>query len=208
MRKKAFSKSDMSSNGLTAALIIMAVVFFVGSLAGCILAGRAEGEGEAALSGYLDSFLNIAISGEMTKPSFFVLLWKALRWPLFVFLCGFTPLGLIGIPVLFLARAFLLSFSISSFFRVLGAKGLLFAFSVFGLSGLIYIPILFVFGIQGFLNAGSLIGRITGESKRYTNLNRLDLIRYCVCFLFLLLCSLFEFSLGNSILKTAAEMFI
>ena len=208
MRRKALKKADMSSNGMTAALIIMAVVFFVGGVAGCILAGRAEGEGEAALNGYLDGYLNNAVSGEMAKPSFFVLLWKAVRWPLFVFLCGFTPVGLIGIPVLFLARAFLLSFSISSFFRVLGAKGLLFAFSVFGLSGLIYIPILFVLGIQGFLNSGSVIGRITGETRRCMSLNRSELIRYCVCFLILLLCTLFEFSLGDSILKTAAEMLI
>ena len=208
MRKKALKKSDMSSNGMTAALMIMAVLFFVGGVAGCLLAGRAGGEGEAALNGYLDGFLNVTVSGEMTKPSFFVLLWKAVRWPLFVFLCGFTPIGLIAIPVLFLVRSFLLSFSISSFFHVLGAKGLLFAFSVFGISGLVHIPILFVFGIQGFLNAGSVIGRITGETRHYPSLNRSDLILYFVCFLILIFCSLLEFSLGVSILKTAAEIFI
>lgn len=197
---------DLPSNGVTAALIIMAVVFFIGGLAGCTLAGRAEGGGEAALSGYLDGFLNVAVSGEMVKPEFILLLWKVIRWPFLAFILGFTPIGLIGVPVLFLIRAFLLSFSIASFFHVLGIKGLFFAFSVLGITGLLYVPVLFVLGIQSFLNAGTIIGRITGENRRNVGMKRSDVFRCCICFLLLFLCCFIEYSTGPAFLKLAAEM--
>ena len=206
MRKNATKIWDLPSNGSTAALIVMAVVFFIGGIAGCTLAGRAEGGGEAALSSYLDGFLNVVVSGEAVKPEFLILLWKAVRWPLFASLLGFTPIGLIGIPILFLIRAFLLSFSIASFFHVLGIKGLFFAFSVFGISGLIYVPILFVLGIQSFLNAGTIIGRITGENRRNTSTKRWDVICCCICFLLLFVSCFMEYSLGPTVLKMVAEM--
>lgn len=206
MRKNVFRIWDLPSNGATAALIIMAVVFFLGGLAGCTLADQTEGGGEAALSSYLNGFLNIAESGEMVKPEFIFLFWKSIRWPLFVFFLGFTPLGLIGIPILFLIRAFLLSFSIASFFHILGAKGLFFSFSVFGITGLICIPILFVLGVQSFLNAGTILGRITGENRRRAGVKRSDIFCFCICFILLLVCCFIEYSAGPTILKMTAEM--
>ena len=208
MRGNVFKIWDLPSNGATAALIIMAVVFFIGGLAGCTLAGRAEGGGEAALSGYLEGFLNVAESGEIVRPAFISLLWKTIRWPLFVILLGFTPLGLICIPALFLVRSFLLSFSISSFFHVLGTKGLFLAFSIFGITSLVYIPILFVLGIQGFLNSGMIVGRITGDAGRNIGTKRLDCLCCCICFLILLLCCFIEYSMGSVVFKTAAEILI
>jgi len=206
MRKNVLKVLDLPSNGTTAALVIMAVVFFVGGLAGCTLAGRAEGGGEAALNGYLDGFLNVVASGEMVKPEFILLLWKSIRWPLFVVILGFTPIGLIGVPLLFLVRAFLLSFSIASFFHVSGVSGLLFAFSVFGITGLIYVPVLFLLGIQSFLNAGTIIGRITGENRRGAGIKRTNVFCCCVCFLLLFVCCFIEYSAGPAFLKMAAEM--
>lgn len=206
MRKNTLKVWDVPSNTTTAALIIMAVVFVIGAIAGCTLASRVDGSGEDALINYLDGFLNVAVSGDSIKPKLMTLLWKSIRWALVVFLFGFTPLGLIGVPVLFLIRAFLLSFSIASFFRILGVNGLLFSFVLFGITGLIYIPILFVLGIQSFLNAGSIVGRITGESRRSTGIKRSDLFCCCICFLALFFCCVFEYSAGPAILKLAAEM--
>ena len=206
MRKHVLKVWDLPSNGAAGALIIIAVMFFIGGLAGCTLVGRADGGGEAALSSYLDGFLNVAESGEIVRPTFVSLLWKAIRWPLFALFLGFTPLGLICIPALFLIRSFLLSFSISSFFYVLGTKGLLFAFSVFGITSLVYIPILFVLGIQGFLNSGMIIGRMTGENGRGPSVKRSDFFCFSVCFLILLLCCFIEYSMGSAVLKTTAEI--
>ncbi len=206
MRKTVFKFLDLPSNGVTAALIVISIVFLIGGLAGCILAGRSAGEGEAALSGYLEGFFHAALSGDMFKPEFVMLLWKSIRWPLLAYIFGFTPIGLIGIPVLFLVRAFLLSFSIASFFHVLGLKGLLLAFSVFGLFSLVYLPILFVLGIQSFLKSGSIIGRITGETRRNIHSSHSDVLCCLVCFVSLLLCCFIEYSISPLILKSIAEM--
>ena len=206
MRKNIFKIWDLPSNGVTAALIIMAVVFVIGGFSGCALVGQADGGGEAALNRYLDGFLDVASSGEMAKPGFVLMLWKAIRWPLVSFILGFTPIGLIGIPVLFLIRAFLLSFSIASFYHVSGTEGLLFALIIFGITGFIYIPILFMLGIQSFLRSGTIIGRITGEARRVAGLKRSDIICSFICIFVLFLSCVFEYSTGPAILKIAAEM--
>ena len=207
MRKNILKIWDLPSNGATAALIIMAIVFLVGGFAGCTLAGQSDSAGDAALSRYLDGFLNVAVSDDLIKPKFIFLLWKTIRWPLFIFFLGLTPIGLIGIPVLFLVRAFLLSFSIASFYHVSGTEGLVFAFFIFGITGIIYIPILFVLGIHSFLRTGITIGRITGESKRISTTKHSDTVLYCVCFFVLILCCFIEFSSGPTVLKGAVELF-
>lgn len=206
MRKNVFKVWDLPSNSVNAALIIMAIVFLVGGIAGCFFAGRAEGEREIVLSSYLDGFLNVALSDEIIKPAFISMLWKAIRWPLFALFLGLTPVGLIGIPLLILVRSFLLSFSIASFFEIMGAKGLLFAFSALGITGLVYIPILFLFGIRGILNSGLIVGRITGDSRHGVDTKHSNFLCCCVCFLIILICCFVEYSAGAAILKSTAEI--
>ena len=208
MRRRVLKVWDLPSNGASAALIIMAAVFLIGGLAGCTLVGRTDGNGEAALADYLNGYLNVAASGQTTKPDFLVLFWKTIRWPLFALCFGLTPIGLICIPFLFLARAFLLSFSIASFFHLLGSKGLFFAFAVFGLNGLIYIPVLFILGIQGFLNSGMIAGRLVGDNRRSTTFRRVDVLRCGICFIVLLVCCFIEYSAGPAILKSAADILL
>ncbi len=208
MRKNIMKVWDLPSTGVTASLVIISLIFLIGSLAGCSLAGHTNSEGEAALSRYLDGFLNILSSNEMVKPKFVFILWKAIRWPLLVLFLGLTPIGLIGIPILILIRSFLLSFSIASFYQVSGPDGLLFCFILFGTTGLIYLPILFVFGIQSFLRAGTIIGRITGENRRTASLKHSEWIRFCLCVIILLIFCFIEYSTGPAVLKAAAETLI
>lgn len=206
MRKNIIKVWDLPSNGGTSALIIISVVFFVGCIAGCIFAGWANSEDAAALSYYLDGFVNVVLSGETSKPAFVFLLWKAVRWPLFALFLGLTPIGLICIPVLVLIRSFILSFSVASFFEVLGIKGLIFAFSVLGISGLIYVPILFLFGIGGFLNSASIAGRFAGEGRQSLGTKQSNFLFCCICFIIIIICCLIEYSVGTVILKSTAEM--
>lgn len=193
MRKHILKIWDLPSHGSSAALIVMAVVFFFGGLAGCTLVNRVDGNGEAALSSYLEGYLSIAASGEVVRPEFITLIWKTIRWPLFAIVLGLTPIGLFGVPILFLMRAFLLSFSIASFFHVLGTHGLLFGFLVFGISGLLQIPVLFILGIQSFLNAGAITGRLIGEGRRNSFNVHSFLICCGVCAIILFLCCLLEY---------------
>ena len=95
----------------TSALVVTAVFFTLGGLFGCLMAFRAQGGGGDALTAYLDQFLASAREGALVLPALPGLIWRSVRWPLAVFLFGFTALGLIGIPALSALRGFFLAFS-------------------------------------------------------------------------------------------------
>lgn len=198
---------DLPSNGVCAALIIAAILFLIGGLAGCVSVNRTNEIGEAAIKEYIEGYLSSVSSGDVSMPEFLFLVWKTVRWPLFLVVLGLTPVGLIGIPILFLIRAFLLSFSIASCFQVLGPQGLILGFVLFGLSGLIQIPVFFFLGIQGFLNSGSIVGSLVGESKRSLLVDKTQLVRYAVCFAALIVCCFVEFYTVPAVLNSLADVF-
>lgn len=208
MGKRVVKIWDLPSSGSTAALLILSAAFFLGGLAGCLLADRVGGSGSDALSDYLEGYLSVAYSSGAVRPEVLPLLWEIIRWPLLAVALSLTPLGLLGIPILFLARGFLLSFAIASFFRVLGTLGLALAFVVFGITGLICIPVLFVLGVQSFLSAGAMIGRLIGESRRSPLFDRMDLLRCGVCTAALCVCGFIEYCVVPVLLESLAGVLL
>lgn len=181
MGKRVVKIWDLPSSGTSAALLILGAAFVLGGFAGCLLADQVVGGGSDALGEYLEGYLSAVYSGGMVKPDVLSVLWDTIRWPLLILVLSLTPLGLLGLPILFLVRGFLLSFAVASFFRVLGTAGLALAFVVFGITGLLCIPVFFVLGVQGFLWAGALTGRLLGEGRRQTLFDRVALLRCGVC---------------------------
>lgn len=204
MRKRVVKILDLPSSGSAVVLLILSAAFLLGGLAGCFLANQVDGSGSTALGDYLEGYLSAVYSGSAAKPEALSLLWEIIRWPLFTFVLGLTPLGLLGIPILFLVRGFLLSFAISSFYHVLGTVGLGLAFVVFGITGLICVPVLFILGVQGFLSAGAITGRLTGESRRLPLFDRLTLLRCGVCAAALCVCGLLEYCVIPVLLESLA----
>ena len=204
MGKRVVKVWDVQSSGVFAALVILAAAFLLGSLAGCLLVQQSGGEGSEALADYLQSYLSAAVAQEMPKPDWFSTLWDTIRWPLLAVALGLTPLGLLGIPIVFFARGFLLSFAVASFFHVLGGLGLAFAFVVFGVVGIICIPVLFFLGVQGFLCAGTLAGRLLGESKKQSIPDRVFLLRCGVCAAALFVCCFLEYSVIPVLIQALA----
>lgn len=149
----------------TSSLILVSVFFAVGSLFGCFLAFRASQRGGEALSVYLERFLSAAQDSALTAPSLFSVIWRSLRWLLGAFLCGFTALGLLGIPVLSWLRGFLLSFSVASFARLYGHMGLRLAFVLLGLTGLVCVPVFFLLTTQSFAAARRLAAGAGGQGR-------------------------------------------
>jgi len=146
----------------TSALVVTAVFFTLGGLFGCLMAFRAQGGGGDALTAYLDQFLASAREGALVLPALPGLIWRSVRWPLAVFLFGFTALGLIGIPALSALRGFFLAFSIASFARAYGRLGIEVAFLLLGITGLLALPVFFLLATQSFHAAWSL--RRTGKA--------------------------------------------
>lgn len=199
---------DLPSSGTTAALLILSVSFLLGGLAGCLFAGQVGGGGGEVLGDYLEDYLTAVYSSGAARPDALSLLWEIVRWPLFVLALSLTPLGLLGLPVLFLVRGFLLSFSISTFFRMLGLGGLALAFVVFGISGLICVCVLFVLGVQGFLTAGALAGRLLKEGARAPLFDRLTLPRLALCAAALCACGFLEYCVTPVLLESLAGLLV
>lgn len=204
MGKRVVKILDLPSSGSAAVLLILSAAFLLGGLAGCLLANQVGGSGSDALGDYLEGYLSAVYSGGAARPEVLSLLWETIRWPLFALALGLTPLGLLGVPILFLVRGFLLSFSISSFYHVLGSVGLGLAFVVFGITGLICIPVLFVLGVQSFLSAGAITSRLTGESRRLPLFDRMALLRCGACAAALCVCGLLEYCVVPVLLESLA----
>lgn len=160
MGKPIVSGWDVLPRGQISALVVVSTCFLAGGIIGCLTAGQVIGGGEDCVSAYLTAFITTAQSGEIFCLDMFALLWGLFRWPLFGVLLGFTALGLVGIPILFGVRGFALAFSIASFVGLYGGAGGILAFLLFGLSGVVTLPVLFVLGLDGFLNARALSARV------------------------------------------------
>ena len=136
---------------------------------------------QESLAAYVEGFLRAAQAWEITAPALASLVWDTVRWPLLALLLGFTALGLLGLPLLFAVRGFLLAFSIASFVRLFGGVGCLLALLVFGVSGALSVPVLFVLGVQGLLAARVLAGRVWGDGKTPPPYGKLYFFRCGAC---------------------------
>lgn len=193
MRRAVAGVWDVPFEGGGSALVVTAAAFFLGGVAGCLLAASVGGGGSESLASYIEGFWAVARADSMTPPDLLPLVWEILRWPLFTVVFSFTALGLVGIPVLFFIRGFLLSFAIASFSRIFGGAGGLMAVVVFGVSGLFSVPALFALGVHGFAAARSLAGRAMGEGKRSSPFGRAYFLRCGVCAGAFCVCILLEY---------------
>ena len=127
-------------------LTVLLVSFFVGVLGGIALAFFVDpGTG---FSNYLRQYC-VTLSEGRPHVSFFAAAWDCVRWPLLTAVLGLMAPGVVGIPVLFVVRGFLLSFSIATFGRLLGPQGITVAAALFAVLLLFVLPTLFVLGCNG-----------------------------------------------------------
>lgn len=204
MRRPVAGVWDVPSGGVLPALAVAAAFFFLGGLAGCLLASQVGGGGSDSLTLYLKGFLSAAQAGGVSGPALLPLVWETARWPVLALLLGFTALGILGLPLLFGVRGFLLAFSIASFVRMFGGAGGLLAFLVFGVSGVLAVPAFFVLGVQGLVAARSLAGRFLGEGRRNSPYGRAYFLRCGVCAGVLCVCVLLEYLAVPALVAGAA----
>ena len=209
MRRAVAGVWNVSEGSYLPALVLVAACCFVGGVTGCLLASCVDGSGREQLSAYVDSFLRSAITDGLELPSLAAQIWDMMRWPLLALLLGFTALGLLGLPLLFAVRGFLLGFSIASFIQLFGSSGCLLAFLLFGLSGAISVPVLFVLGVQSFAAARGLAG-YTGQNNRAARLpyGRAYLRRCGLCALALCVCVLLERVAVPPLISGLAQTFL
>ena len=97
MHKPTAKVWDVPS-GLSAALAVTSICFFLGGCLGCLLAVRVGGGGNDLLAEYLTSFLQ-SVQVQPASPPLLISVWETIRWPLLVFGLGY-PAGFFcaGIP--------------------------------------------------------------------------------------------------------------
>lgn len=207
MRKRVVRIWDVPAGGLFPALLAVSIAFALGGALGCLMAAQVSGGGGDSLNLYLQSYLAAARDGAVAPPGLPTVLWETLRWPLLTFLMSFTALGVLGIPVLFSIRGFLLSFAVSSFVRMFGGVGGILAFFAFGLTGLLAVPVLFVLGVQGMTAARDLAGRFFGGGKRSLPFGKTYFLRCGICAAALSGCVLLEYFAVPALLGSVASLF-
>ncbi len=174
-------------------LLLLAFPFLIGGIIGTACAAMAEGEGAIALKQYIEAYLSAAEAGLLSTCSFWSLLWDNFRFPVLVFLLGFTGLGLLGIPILLGVRGFLLAFSLSSFIKLFGVEGAGVAFTLLGVAELVVLPVLFILGEQGIGSSKRLLERMVTGKRTALIFERVYFVRSLGCFVVLLLCSFIQY---------------
>ncbi len=209
MRKRHFTTIlDVPSDGMLPALAVLAAAFLLGGLIGCGLAGSVNGGGNDTLAAYINHYMAAVQAGLTQLPDLIQLVWEVIRWPLLALLLGFTALGTVAIPVLFIVRGFLLSFAVASFIRMFGTTGAGLAFLLFGFTGLMAVPVLFVLGVQSLTASFALAGRVSAKGKRTPLYSRNYFFRCGLCSGVLAFCVLLEYFAVPAMLGTIAERLI
>ena len=191
-------------SGEGVALVILTAVFLLGGGAGCLMASWVGGGGGTGLAEYIRAYLISVQEGLGSGPTVWAVLWDALRYPAAVLVLGFTALGLIGIPAAFLLRGFFLSFAVASFVRLFGWYGLLLAGIIFGVPGMISVPVLFVLGTQGWAASRTMAQRLSRTGRQASPYGRVYWTRCGLCGAGLLLCVCVEQVVTVRLLAAAA----
>lgn len=140
---------------------VLTLSLCVGGLIGVLFAASVAGEGGELLVNYLTAYFQLAAE-EGVSANFFSILWEQGKLPLCALVLGFSSLGLVGLPILFGVRGFLLTYSVACLWRIFGTNGLIAAGFLFGLTALITLPALFVLGVQGLRGSFGLLRRSVG----------------------------------------------
>lgn len=153
-KRRLFSGPGIFPRTQVPAYLFCAVLFAAGIVAGTLLsAGFVEGGGAAEyMSGYLPALAEIASAGMFR---YFLIL---LRYPLLVFLLGFSALGTVGVPVVSFARGFSLAFALSALTRLYASSGALMACLLFGAVSALAVPV-FLFLASGAFLSSMRLGR-------------------------------------------------
>lgn len=208
VKKRFTHMTDGSGLDQLSVVLCLTVCFAVGALAGCFFAGVLGADAQIHLAAYLGDYFTVIRDGETVLPSLFSTVWELCRWSVLAFILGFTALGAVGVPAVFLVRGFLLSYSAAVFVRLFGTAGMAAAVLVFGVSGVFGLPALFVLGADALGSAGALAAAFWGDGKRPALLWRGRLIHAGGCALLLAAGAGVQLWLTPVLLRTAAELLI
>lgn len=145
--------------GTDLALALNCAGFAIGALSGSLLANRLCAGGILSLQDWMEGYSLTFSAASGLRVPFWETLWNTARWPLFLWLLGYTSLGRWMVPVTFGLRGFFLALCVAGLAGSVKG-GLTLAFLLFGLGELVSLPVCFLLGVQSWEQARSLRGRL------------------------------------------------
>ena len=203
-RRFAFIITD-NKTSLLPGLILCGALFLCGCVAGTF--SSAFVRDGSALTQYFSEYLLLEQDGSFVDPSFFSVLVDTFRYPLAVFVFGFSMPGIIGIPAFAGVRGYVLAFSVSVMVRLYGGDGVLLALSLFAVSTLITVPCFLILSAQGF-RASCLLTYMVVRHGIKGNLSIYDVkyfISCLICLVLLVIAAVFDTYLSVKMVKFAVS---
>ena len=186
----------MTADGFPLCSLLLAFFLLLGVLAGFVASERC-GVGDGELRAYFDGCLNAAASPPDAETVARTLACY-LRASVAAFLLGFSPLGVVCLPLLLAAQGFVLSFSLFSFAQALGRGGFPALGALFAIRLLFVPPCTFVLGVAAMERSRALCSLLGGRRARGVSAG---LYRFAVCCVCLLLGCVLELWLVPLLLR-------
>lgn len=189
----------------TGVFIVLSGAFLIGGVAGCLFARLADGTGADELGSYLTEYLRI-LQAEEIELSFWSVLWLHGQYFLAAVLLGLTAIGAVGFPLLFGIKGFLFAFSIAGCYRAFGVFGLGIAAALFGIPAILWLPGLFLLGVQGCVSSLTLARRGNLDTGSPLFYNMIDWKQAAYAVIFLLAGAVMEYCVVPMAFRAMTQM--
>ena len=140
MRSRLQIRSHKPWGAFRTILVLLALLVLLGMLLGSSAYQAAAHDDGEQVKAYVLAYAQLSAQMDDMTASLISVAAVYLRYPLLVFLCGFSFLGVALIPLLCVLQGFSLAFSVSCFASALGQSGVRLAISAFGLRCLFVLP--------------------------------------------------------------------
>jgi len=181
--------------------LFLALFFLLGGLFACCFYAVCSDAGCEELVSYLADYLRVCNKAASVR-AFWPTFWSEVRFGAAAVLFGWTTLGVIGFPLLFVARGFFLVFSIGAFLLSFGSRGFLPAVLLFLLPALFWAPALFLLGDLGLSRLIQIRSRKDGGRDPCSSE---DIFSLFLALLLYFACAVTESALISSFLPWIAE---
>ncbi len=136
--------ANFSIKSFDVTIVIMTVCLVCGVVIGCATSFHMN-EPFSLFKEY-----NVFSEGVSVNYSYLKVYFNLIKYPLIVFLLGFTAFGEIAVPLTVAVKGFFISFSVSLMMHGNGTHGLLCALAVFGVQAIISVPSILILSSVSF----------------------------------------------------------
>ncbi len=185
-------------------LLVLCAFFSAGILLGWRFYGTIAQQSSQQLQEYLTGYSELMAHTQAAPASLVSALVLYFRYPLLIFIFGFSALGVVLIPLLCATEGFFLSFAVTSFAVSMGRDGVLLALAALGVRCLFTLPCVLFLAMEA-MEAARQVGKrgSFGYRKNRSIYEPVYFLRFGACVLFLLLGVVLEVTLVPKLFQMA-----